>query len=81
MDVGRRRVTSAVNLLEQVGAVALDRRGRVGALDWSDSDDVVRAARDVAERREAFDATRLEMMRGYAEATTCRRQLVLSYFR
>ncbi|MGS0687113.1 helicase-related protein [Nakamurella sp. GG22] len=80
MDVGRRRVTSAVNLLEQVGAVALDRRGRVGALDWSDSDDVVRAARDVAERREAFDATRLEMMRGYAEATTCRRQLVLSYF-
>jgi ATP-dependent DNA helicase RecQ len=79
--LGRRRVTSAINLLEQVQAVRLDRRGRVGAIDEPPGlGDVVRAARDVIERRDAFDATRLEMMRGYAEATTCRRQLLLSYF-
>ncbi len=79
--LSRRRVTSAINVLEQVEAVALDRRGRVGTVEDSPAfGDVVRAVQDVVERREAFDATRLEMMRGYAEATTCRRQLLLSYF-
>ena len=38
------------------------------------------AARELAEHREKVDQSRVEMMRGYAETTRCRRQFLLGYF-
>ena len=40
----------------------------------------VRAAAEEAEKRRVFDRSRVDMMRGYAEADGCRREFVLSYF-
>ncbi len=38
------------------------------------------AARELAEHHEKVDQSRVEMMRGYAETTGCRRQFLLGYF-
>ena len=38
------------------------------------------AARELAEHHERVDQSRVEMMRGYAETTECRRQFLLGYF-
>ncbi|HEY0375259.1 MAG TPA: RecQ family zinc-binding domain-containing protein, partial [Amnibacterium sp.] len=38
------------------------------------------AARELAELHERVDQSRVEMMRGYAETTSCRRQFLLGYF-
>src|SRR3712207_7189254 len=35
---------------------------------------------ELAEQREKVDQSRVEMMRGYAETTDCRRQFLLGYF-
>jgi ATP-dependent DNA helicase RecQ len=40
----------------------------------------VQRAVDVAEARERLIQSRIEMMRGYAETTGCRRQYLLGYF-
>ena len=40
----------------------------------------MRAAAEEAEKRRVFDRSRVDMMRGYAEADGCRREFVLSYF-
>jgi ATP-dependent DNA helicase RecQ len=78
--LNRKRVTNAVNLLEQVDAVGIDAESRVIPIGAARSSTVVERAEQVTDRRKAFGASRVEMMRGYAEATTCRRVLVLSYF-
>ena len=38
------------------------------------------AAADLAEDHHWVEQTRIEMLRGYAEADTCRRELLLTYF-
>src|SRR3954471_19031712 len=42
--------------------------------------DAAAAARELAEHHERVDQSRVEMMRGYAETTGCRRQFLLGYF-
>ncbi len=76
----RRRVVNAVNVLEQVHAVEMDARSGVSPVGAQKSSVVLGRAEQVTDRRRAFDASRIEMMRGYAETTTCRRVLLLSYF-
>jgi ATP-dependent DNA helicase RecQ len=73
-----RKLTNAVNLLEQAGALAADGRGFVRCTD--DEDAAVSAALDVVATRERVDRSRVEMMRGYAETRSCRRQFLLAYF-
>jgi ATP-dependent DNA helicase RecQ len=51
-----------------------------GADDPPEPAEAVRAAGEAEEKRRAFDRSRVEMMRGYAEADGCRRAFVLSYF-
>ena len=82
VGVGPPELTGLVNLLEQAGAVEVDRprraalrrrrararRGR-GAAPWSSTT----AAATV-------DDSRIDMMRGYAETTGCRRRFLLEYF-
>lgn len=73
--------TRAVNLLEQAGAVGVTSGGQ---LEYVDPDlpveQAVERAVDVAETHQRLSRSRIEMMRGYAETTGCRRQYLLGYF-
>jgi ATP-dependent DNA helicase RecQ len=70
-----------LNLLEQVEAVVLDDDGAAHpAPDAPPPAEAAAAARELAEQHERVDQSRVEMMRGYAETTRCRRQFLLGYF-
>jgi ATP-dependent DNA helicase RecQ len=70
-----------LNLLEQVAAVVLDEDGAAHpAAEAPDPGEAAAAARELAEHHERVDQSRVEMMRGYAETTSCRRQFLLGYF-
>lgn len=70
-----------LNLLEQVSAVVLDEDGAAHPADNAPSPgEAAAAARELAQHHERVDQSRVEMMRGYADATGCRRQFLLGYF-
>src|SRR5690349_9056346 len=70
-----------LNLLEQVSAVVLDEEGAAHPAEGAPKpSDAAAAARELAEHHERVDQSRVEMMRGYAETTECRRQFLLGYF-
>jgi ATP-dependent DNA helicase RecQ len=70
-----------LNLLEQVSAVVLDDEGSAHPADGAPSPSrAAAAARELAQHHERVDQSRVEMMRGYAETTECRRQFLLGYF-
>jgi ATP-dependent DNA helicase RecQ len=70
-----------LNLLEQVAAVVLDEDGAAHPADNAPPPgEAAAAARELAEHHERVDQSRVEMMRGYAETTECRRQFLLGYF-
>jgi ATP-dependent DNA helicase RecQ len=73
-----RRLTNAVNLLEQAGALTSGNRGFSVRTD--DVDAAISAAVELVATRERVDRSRVEMMRGYAETHRCRRQFLLAYF-
>jgi ATP-dependent DNA helicase RecQ len=77
--LGPARVTGALNLLEQAGAVRTGPDGRLHRDDMPAADAVDQAV-GIAERRREVVRSRIEMMRGYAETTDCRRRLLLGYF-
>ena len=74
------RLTHTVNLLEEVGAAAVADglvtrpQGAAPPVEAAD------AALAVAESRQRVENSRVEMVRGYAETTGCRRHYLLSYF-
>ncbi|GAA3183110.1 RecQ family ATP-dependent DNA helicase [Blastococcus jejuensis] len=70
-----------LNLLEQVAAVVLDEDGAAHPADNAPPPgEAAAAARELAEHHERVDQSRVEMMRGYAETSGCRRQFLLGYF-
>ena len=70
-----------LNLLEQVSAVVLNEEGAAHPAESApDPADAAASARELAEHHERVDQSRVEMMRGYAETTECRRQYLLGYF-
>jgi ATP-dependent DNA helicase RecQ len=70
-----------LNLLEQVSAVVLDEDGAAYPADGAPAPgEAAAAARELAEHHERVDQSRVEMMRGYAETSECRRQFLLGYF-
>jgi ATP-dependent DNA helicase RecQ len=78
---GATPLTRDLNLLEQVEAVVLDDEGAAHpAPDAPPPGSAAAAARELAEHHERVDQSRVEMMRGYAETTDCRRQFLLGYF-
>ncbi|CAM5712514.1 RecQ family ATP-dependent DNA helicase [Streptomyces canus] len=79
-DLSRRRVTAAVNLLEQAGAVHTDDGGRVRAVPGTTAEDAAARAAEEARSRSRLEQSRLAMMLGYAETTGCRRRFLLGYF-
>ncbi|MFN2489992.1 MAG: ATP-dependent DNA helicase RecQ [Actinomycetota bacterium] len=82
-DVGlsQSKLTTAIGLLEKVGAVHVLPGG--GVQPSSRAGDPETAAADAAkgeEIRQEVDRSRIEMVRGYAETRDCRRQFLLNYF-
>jgi ATP-dependent DNA helicase RecQ len=75
------KLATAVSRLEEAGAVDVLPSGEVApAEDPPAHADAVRAAAEAESKRRSFDRSRVDMMRGYAEAYNCRRAFVLSYF-
>jgi ATP-dependent DNA helicase RecQ len=81
VDVSKTKLAAVLHALEDEGVVhvrddgTVAKAGRRGAIEAG----VERAAR-AEEDREAFDRSRVEMMRGYAEEHWCRRAFLLGYF-
>jgi ATP-dependent DNA helicase RecQ len=70
-----------LNLLEQAGAIVLDDEGTASpAPDAPPPGEAAAEARELAEQHTRIDESRIEMMRGYADTTRCRRQFLLGYF-
>ncbi|MFD8373792.1 RecQ family ATP-dependent DNA helicase [Streptomyces sp. NPDC059688] len=78
--MGRTRLTKAVNLLEEAGAVVTDASGAVGPVPGTAEAGAVRRATDSAEAHRRMDRSRVDMARAYAETTGCRRRFLLGYF-
>jgi ATP-dependent DNA helicase RecQ len=75
------KLTGALDLLERAGAVVVDVAGDVRYVDRAMSPAAAAdAAEAVAESRRRVEHSRVEMMQGYAEGRSCRRELLLSYF-
>ncbi|HEX2173001.1 MAG TPA: DUF3553 domain-containing protein, partial [Dehalococcoidia bacterium] len=75
--LGRGDLTRLIELLADQGIVT--RRGdRVRLIQPDFDPDAVPLERE--ERRRAYERSRLEMMRGYAEVKGCRREYLLNYF-
>jgi ATP-dependent DNA helicase RecQ len=81
-DLSQSKLTTAVTRLEDVGAVRVLASGEVAAtgLTEDDLEDKVAAAISEQADREEFDRSRVQMMGAYADATSCRREFVLTYF-
>jgi ATP-dependent DNA helicase RecQ len=81
MDVSPTRLAGLVNLLEQAGVVEVAADGGIAQQDEAPGPrEAVAAAVEVAESHRRVDKSRVEMMRGYADTTGCRRQFLLAYF-
>ena len=77
VDVSTRRLTGALNLLEQAGGLRVH-RARVRAEDVTPAR-AVQLGVELAESRERVLHSRMDMMRAYAETTGCRRRFLLGY--
>ncbi|WP_248965795.1 RecQ family ATP-dependent DNA helicase [Sphaerisporangium perillae] len=81
LGIGSSKLTGLVNLLERVGAITVTERGDLRAVRGGPSPDRATAeAAELDETRRRVDESRIEMMRGYAETTGCRRRALLEYF-
>jgi ATP-dependent DNA helicase RecQ len=70
-----------VNLLEEAGVLEPAPDGRLTTTpDAPSAPQAAELAARVAESRHQVEASRVEMVRGYAETTGCRRQFLLGYF-
>ena len=79
-ELSESKLMTAVGRLEDVGAVEVRPDGQVAPLDGFGPQSVIAAA-GVQADREAFDRSRIDMMRAYAELSgACRREFLLSYF-
>jgi ATP-dependent DNA helicase RecQ len=80
-ELSESKLTTAVSRLEDAGAVEVLPGGEVAEVDDAPPpEEAVEAAIRAEEQRRAFDRSRVEMMRGYAETGGCRRGFILSYF-
>ena len=80
-DLSDSKIATAVARLEEAGAVEVLPDGDVAPRpDAPSRVEAIEEAAAAQQRREAFDRSRVDMMRAYAETTTCRREFVLSYF-
>ncbi|GAA2208702.1 RecQ family ATP-dependent DNA helicase [Nonomuraea monospora] len=70
-----------VNLLEQAGALAVTDAGDLRYADAGlTAERAAARAAELDETRRRVDDSRIDMMRGYAETSGCRRRFLLAYF-
>ncbi|MER7924213.1 RecQ family ATP-dependent DNA helicase [Streptomyces sp. NPDC096057] len=79
-ELGATALSAVLNLLEETGAVRTGRDGSQYVGTDDDVDAVVRSALDAHATHVKLERSRVDMMRGYAEATDCRRRFLLGYF-
>jgi len=79
-DLSQTKVAIALNRLEEVGAVDVLPSGEVVATATGDVADAAEEAAEAQENLRKFARSRIEMMRGYADMTDCRREYILNYF-
>ena len=78
---GPSKLAGLANLLERVGAIEPSESGNLAPAPGAPSPQAAaEAAVAVAENRERIAQSRIDMMRGYAETTGCRREYLLGYF-
>jgi ATP-dependent DNA helicase RecQ len=81
LSVGASKLTGLVNLLQHAEAVEVGDRGELRyAPEGPAPERAVAEAMEFDESRRKMDDSRIDMMRGYAETTGCRRRYLLEYF-
>jgi ATP-dependent DNA helicase RecQ len=79
-DLSVRKVTVAINRLADAGAVENLSDGDVALNDEVDFTETAEKAAEEHLRRQEMKRKRLDQMRDYADAATCRREILLRYF-
>ena len=74
------KLATAVQHLEEAGFAEVLDDGSIAPSRDADLSEAVERAEEAEEQREAFDRSRVEMMRAFAETDGCRRAFVLGYF-
>ncbi|MBA2637077.1 MAG: ATP-dependent DNA helicase RecQ [Solirubrobacterales bacterium] len=81
LAISETKLATAVSHLEQAGLAEQLDDGSIRALrDGPGLEEVLAQAGESEEHRQAFDHSRVDMMRAYAEADGCRRAFILGYF-
>lgn len=80
LKISPRRATDLLNRLSRTGALSIDTQDQITWVGGLSAPDAVEASLKLQARRHAFDQSRIEMMRAYAETKGCRRRFLLSTF-
>jgi ATP-dependent DNA helicase RecQ len=79
--LSKTKLTTAIHHLENAGFIEERDDGTVRATGGQDGlEDAVERAAAAEESRHAFDRSRVDMIRAYAERRGCRRAFILGYF-
>lgn len=79
-DLSAAKVSNAVTRLEEAGMIETLPSGEIVEERHADIEQATEEAVETEERYRAFQRSRIEMMRGYAEEYNCRREYLLNYF-
>jgi ATP-dependent DNA helicase RecQ len=80
VELSARKLTNALHRLQDAGAVEVLPTGEVQLTEGADIAEAAEQAAEQQEERKEHNKERLREMRDYADATTCRRELLLRYF-
>jgi ATP-dependent DNA helicase RecQ len=80
LPISDTKLATAVQHLEEAGFAEVRDDGTIAPLRDADLIEAVERAGEAEEHRQAFDRSRVEMMRAYAETDGCRRAFLLGYF-
>jgi ATP-dependent DNA helicase RecQ len=80
LPISDTKLATAVQHLEEAGFAEVLDDGSVAPIRDADYLEAVERAGEAEEHREAFDRSRVDMIRAYAESQGCRRAFVLGYF-
>jgi ATP-dependent DNA helicase RecQ len=80
-ELSQTKLRTALSRLDEAGVLETLPTGEVVPVEPApDLCEATAAVLNAQERRQQFERSRLEMMRGYAEVRNCRRQYLLNYF-
>jgi ATP-dependent DNA helicase RecQ len=80
-ELSNAKLTTAVNRLEEVGAIEVLSTGEIVEAEHEEEQaEVVAEAIEAENNRRQIDRSRIDMIRGYAEVGNCRREYLLNYF-